>query len=126
MAESYSIQPGNGILPLSNVEVPLKHHNKKELTISLKISSAICLDMDFPELLKQASNADIILSPAQTWYPLIGLQHLKMAATRSIEQNFNIIRCDAGGVSGFVDNKGRTRHWQPRYVFNDTDRNFFN
>lgn len=121
LAESYSIQPGDGILPLSNVDVPLRHHNKKELTIPLKMSGAICLDMDFPELLKQVSNADIVLSPAQTWSPLIGLQHLKMAATRSIEQKINILRCDAGGVSGFVDNNGRIRHWQPRYIFNDTE-----
>ncbi|RUS25638.1 hypothetical protein BC938DRAFT_471856 [Jimgerdemannia flammicorona] len=39
-----------------------------------------------------------------------------MARVRAIEQGFAMLRCDSGGVSGFVDDVGRVRHWQEAEV----------
>ncbi|RHZ87717.1 hypothetical protein Glove_31g23 [Diversispora epigaea] len=83
----YSTESGpGGNLRVENIEI----FNKiSKDSISINVSGAICLDMDFPELLTTASEADIVLQPAQTWSSIIGLQHLKMASTRAIENGKN-------------------------------------
>ncbi|RHZ87718.1 hypothetical protein Glove_31g24 [Diversispora epigaea] len=104
----YSTESGpGGNLRVENIEI----FNKiSKDSISINVSGAICLDMDFPELLTTASEADIVLQPAQTWSSIIGLQHLKMASTRAIENGYWVVRCDGGGTSGLIDPLGRIRH----------------
>ncbi|CAG8450901.1 60_t:CDS:2 [Funneliformis mosseae] len=107
--ESYSIESGPGKLKVVNAEIETK--SKKELH-KLDVSGAICLDMDFPELLGQAAAADFVLSPAQTWSAQVGLQHLQMSSVRAIENGYWILRCDGGGASGLIDPYGRVRHFE--------------
>ncbi|CAG8483740.1 5523_t:CDS:1 [Ambispora leptoticha] len=109
IAEGYSTKSGPGILPLEEIDV---REPKAHVPLLLNVSAAICFDMDFPSLLAQAANANLVLSPAQTWSSRIGLEHLRMASVRAIEQGFWLLRCDAGGVSGLVDDAGRIRNWQ--------------
>ncbi|CAG8458451.1 6488_t:CDS:2 [Paraglomus occultum] len=109
-AESHSVMAGPGILPLASINITHGHSN---VIGNIKVSGAICFDMDFPNLIWQASDAKLMLSPAQTWSAAIGMQHFKMAAARAIENGFWILRCDAGGVSGVVDDYGRFRLWVP-------------
>jgi len=97
--ESYSTESGPG--NIKKVEIELK---KKEIH-NLGLSGAICLDMDFPELLGQAAGVDLVLSPAQTWSAHVGLQHLRMSSVRAIENGYWILRCDGGGASGLIGNK---------------------
>ena len=104
LVESYSIESGPGILFSSEIEVEKKEHKQKE-TLNMTVSGAICLDMDFPELLGQASSADLVLAPAQTWSAHVGLQHLRMSSVRAVENGYWILRCDGGGASGLIGNK---------------------
>ncbi|CAG8494117.1 7426_t:CDS:1 [Ambispora gerdemannii] len=108
IAEGYSTISGPGILPITEIDV----REAKKTPLPLKISAAICFDMDFPSLVAGAASANLMLSPAQTWSSRIGLEHLRMASVRAIEQGFWLLRCDAGGVSGLVDDIGRIRNWQ--------------
>ncbi|CAG8702341.1 14584_t:CDS:2, partial [Funneliformis caledonium] len=96
--ESYSIESGPGKLKVVNAEIETK--SKKELH-KLDVSGAICLDMDFPELLGQAAAADFV-----------GIQHLQMSSVRAIENGYWILRCDGGGASGLIDPYGRVRHFE--------------
>ncbi|CAJ0648398.1 8391_t:CDS:2 [Entrophospora sp. SA101] len=113
LAESWSTEGGEGKLPIVDVEYEdknKKHH--RNYTTDLRISGAICLDMDFPELLNQASSANLVLSPAQTFSTYVGLQHLRMSSIRAIENGYWILRCDQGGASGLIDPLGRIRNYE--------------
>ncbi|TPX63780.1 hypothetical protein CcCBS67573_g08582 [Chytriomyces confervae] len=82
---------------------------KKGSKRALKVSAAICLDMDFPGLWNGIDHdVDLVLSPAGTWSVGVGDVHVKMAGVRAIENGFSILRCDArGGVSGFLNHQGK-------------------
>ncbi|CAG8461589.1 4311_t:CDS:2, partial [Diversispora eburnea] len=104
----YSTESGpGGNLPIKNIKL---HYKSSKDTMSINVSGAICLDVDFPELLSTAADADILLQPSQTWSSRIGLQHLRMASTRAIENGYWVLRCDGGGASGLIDPLGRIRH----------------
>ncbi|RUS19295.1 carbon-nitrogen hydrolase [Endogone sp. FLAS-F59071] len=121
-AESFTVKAGPGLLPLEPVSFPIPKKNRRQDPIT--VSAAICLDMDFPGLLSQASSAQLVLSPAQTWSPAIGRVHFNMARVRAIEQGFAVLRCDSGGVSGFVDEFGRIKYYQEADYAGGTSRSF--
>ncbi|CAG8656674.1 578_t:CDS:1, partial [Racocetra fulgida] len=108
LVESYYIEGGQNDPPIKNITFPKTKYDRD--TTSMIVSGAICLDMDFPELLGKAAEAYLVLSPAQTWSAHIGLQHLRMASVRAIENGYWILRCDGSGASGLVDPLGRVRH----------------
>ncbi len=70
------------------------------------IAGTICFDLDFPNYLKQAKGADILLSPSNDWKE-IGFIHTNMARFRAIEQGFNFIRQTSHGVSVGTDHTGK-------------------
>ncbi|CAG8716570.1 1687_t:CDS:1, partial [Acaulospora morrowiae] len=110
LAESRTVESGpGGQLPIANIVMPKQ---KNQTQLSLNVSAAICLDMDFPELITTASAVNLFLQPAQTWRSHIGLQHLRMASVRAIENGFWVLRCDGGGASGLIDPLGRIRNVQ--------------
>jgi len=73
-----------------------------------RISSVICFDMDFPELLKQAGrlHTDLLLVPSNDWRE-IDPWHSEMARFRAIEQGFNLVRHASNGLSIATDYQGR-------------------
>jgi len=73
-----------------------------------RLSSVICFDADFPQLLAQggASGADIMLVPSNDWQE-IDPWHTQMASFRAIEQGFNLIRHTSHGLSAAYDYQGR-------------------
>lgn len=75
-----------------------------------RLAAAICFDLDFPGLLRQAGigHADLLLAPASDW-PAIAMIHHAMAAFRAVENGFTLVRSARWGVSGVVDPYGRTR-----------------
>ncbi|CAG8549339.1 12486_t:CDS:1 [Acaulospora colombiana] len=116
LAESRIVESGpGGQLPVANITLP----KQNKIKVSLDVSAAICLDMDFPELIATASAAALMLQPSQTWSSHIGLQHLRMASIRAIENGFWILRCDGGGASGLMDPLGLVRNVQ---ISSKTDR----
>jgi len=73
-----------------------------------RIGGAICFDMDFPNLLKQAGrqDADVMLVPSNDWRE-IDPWHSHMARLRAVEQGFNMVRHTSNGLSLASDYQGR-------------------
>jgi apolipoprotein N-acyltransferase len=73
-----------------------------------RLSTAICFDGDFPQLLAQAGamGADIVLSPSNDWRA-IDPWHTQMVSFRAIEQGVNLDRQTSHGLSAAFDYQGR-------------------
>lgn len=73
-----------------------------------RLSSIICFDADFPQLLAQAGamHADVMLDPSNDWRA-IDPWHTQMASFRAIEQGFNLVRHTDNGLSAAFDYQGR-------------------
>jgi apolipoprotein N-acyltransferase len=86
--------PGSGILPV--FKTPYGN-----------IGLAICFDMDFPALIRQAGKrrTDILLVPGNDWQAIDPL-HTQMAAFRAVENGFSLVRITGSGRSAAVDNRG--------------------
>jgi apolipoprotein N-acyltransferase len=84
-----------------------------------KISTAICFDMDYPELISQARDADIMLVPAFDTRKIADF-HTRAAFLRAVENGFSIIRQANAGASISADYMGNTLSYQK--FFNTEDR----
>lgn len=73
-----------------------------------RISTSICFDMDFPQLINQISdkNIDIMLVPSNDW-PEIAPYHTYVSSFRAIEQGFNLVRATSKGLSASFNYKGQ-------------------
>jgi apolipoprotein N-acyltransferase len=73
-----------------------------------RLSSIICFDGDYPQLLAQAGTlkVDMILDPSNDWRA-IDPWHTQMASFRAIEQGTNLIRQTSKGLSATFDYQGR-------------------
>jgi apolipoprotein N-acyltransferase len=73
-----------------------------------RIGSAICYDLDFPALIRQAGkkDVDIMLVPGWDW-PAINPLHTEMAVIRAVENGFSMVRATEDGLSIAVDYQGR-------------------
>lgn len=73
-----------------------------------KIASVICFDMDFPDLIRQAGEAevDVMFNPAGDWEEVAFL-HMQMAKFRAIENGFSLVRPTGNGFSVATDYQGR-------------------
>jgi apolipoprotein N-acyltransferase len=73
-----------------------------------RLSSIICFDGDFPQLLAQAGalGADVVLDPSNDWRA-IDPWHTQMVSFRAIEQGFSLIRQTRRGLSAAFDYQGR-------------------
>lgn len=73
-----------------------------------RIGAAICFDMDFPGLIRQAGkkNIDVMLVPANDWKEINPI-HTYMASIRSIENGFSMVRSTKDGLSASFDYQGR-------------------
>ncbi len=86
---------GDGVLPAVDTELG-------------RIGGAICYDMDFPSLLRQAgrSGTQLFLAPSSD-DKAVRWMHVRMAIMRAIEQGFTLVRPTAFGVSVVGDPFGR-------------------
>lgn len=73
-----------------------------------RLSSVICFDADFPQLLRQAGalGTDILLDPSNDWRA-IDPWHTQMASFRAIEEGVNLVRHTSQGLSAAFDYQGR-------------------
>jgi apolipoprotein N-acyltransferase len=90
---------------------PEKPGNGEVVTLTTpfgRIAQAICYDMDFPWLVRQAgrAGADWMLVPARDWKEIDSL-HARMAMVRGIENGFAVVRQARGGISMAADRHGR-------------------
>jgi apolipoprotein N-acyltransferase len=73
------------------------------------ITTAICMDLDHPGLIRGAGGprADILLAPSADWRE-IDPMHSHMIAYRAIENGFSLVRPTFEGLSAAFDYRGRT------------------
>ena len=85
-----------------------------------RLSSVICFDADFPQLLGQAGRlrTDLLLDPSNDW-KAIDPWHTRMASFRAIEQGFNLVRHTSQGLSAAFDYQGRQLASMDHYVTTD-------
>lgn len=79
-----------------------------------RVATAICFDLDFPRLIRQA-RADLMLVPADDWRE-IAPRHSYMAAFRAVEQGFTLVRATSNGLSLAVDRYGRVQTSQDYFA----------
>ncbi len=82
------------------------------------IAGVICFDLDFPEYIKQAGGADILLAPSNDWKEIDPI-HTDMARFRAIEQGFNLIRQTSHGLSVGTDFSGKVLGKMDHFTDND-------
>lgn len=80
-----------------------------------KLSTAICFDMDYPGLISQAHDADIMLVPGFDTRKIADF-HTRVSFLRGIENGFSVVRQANSGASISADYLGNTLTYQ----------NFFN
>lgn len=75
-----------------------------------RLSGAICFDLDFPAVLRQAGrlDADVLIAPSNDWTEVRFL-HARMAVMRAIEQGFYLVRPTKDGIHLAADPFGRVR-----------------
>ena len=93
--ESYIAIPGDGKLPLVDMAAS-------------RLSTAICNDLHFPTLIRQAgaNNADILIAPYNDVIPF-GQGDSVTAIFRAIENGVSLLRPAGHGTSMIVDYEGR-------------------
>ena len=72
-----------------------------------RLSAAICFDMDFPRLIRQAGKAgvDLLFAPSADW-PEVAASHMRMATFRAIENGFSLVRPAYNGIAVAADYQG--------------------
>lgn len=85
--------PGDGIMGL----VPTEYGT---------LTQAICYDADFPDLIEQAGEADILMLPSKDWLGISPF-HADIAIFRAIENGISIVRPTSTGMSVIYDPHGR-------------------
>jgi len=86
-----------------------------------RISSVICFDMDFLDLMQQAGplHIDIMLVPGNDWQEITPY-HTHAASFRGIEQGFNLVRSASRGLSASFNYKGQLLSCQDYFNTQDT------
>ncbi|NLA88066.1 MAG: hypothetical protein GX847_12465 [Clostridiales bacterium] len=83
-----------------------------------RLSTAICFDMDYPALIHQARNADIMLVPGFDTEKIADY-HTRAAFVRGIENGFSTVRQANMGASISADWLGNTRTYQNYFSTGD-------
>lgn len=91
--------------------------------VEAKVSTIICYEIIFPELVRQFAKrgANIITTITNdAWFGKTAApyQHFSMAVFRAIENRVPIARAANTGISGFIDSKGRVLEASP--IFTET------
>jgi apolipoprotein N-acyltransferase len=105
--ESYVMVPGNGNLPVAD-------------TAYSRLSTAICNDLHFLPLLRQAGkqNVDVLIAPYNDVHPWEAEDAIT-ATYRAIENGFSLVRPAGHGTSTILDYEGRVLASQ-NYFTNDS------
>jgi apolipoprotein N-acyltransferase len=85
-----------------------------------RISTAICIDMYFPNLMRQAGKAgvDLMFTPAKSWKEITP-QFTYATAFRAVENGFSAVHCVGDGLSIAIDYQGRVLAAADYFTSND-------
>lgn len=72
------------------------------------ISQVICFDTDFPSLMRKpgVAGAGIVFAPSNDWKDAAE-PHLSVAALRTVENGYSLVRITSSGISAVVDPRGK-------------------
>ncbi|MGW0803366.1 apolipoprotein N-acyltransferase [Nonomuraea sp. NPDC002799] len=87
------IDPGDGRVPTADTPFG-------------RLANVICFDADFPGLMRQAREVDLMLVPSNDWYGF-GAAHTEKAAIRAVENGYSLIRQAGNGLAAVFDPQGR-------------------
>ena len=87
---------GSGVLPV--IDTPIG-----------RLAMGICYDLDFPDVARTASGADVLLAPASDWAEITPL-HAQMVTLRAVENGYAVVRPSRQGLSVAIDPYGRVLH----------------
>ncbi|KAG7452396.1 uncharacterized protein BT62DRAFT_1000131 [Guyanagaster necrorhizus] len=135
VAESFSLVHSTTPATIYTMEMKNPSDVKKpdwapppKFTRPVPMTASICLDFAIPGTLAAlGTRPALILAPARTWEPTVGLAMWEQAKRRAAELDSTILWCDGGdgGVSG-VSGKGITEvtqvgegSWVRSYPFNE-------
>lgn len=76
-------------------------------SVQRMVATAICFDLDFDYLARNAHQADLMVGPSWYWAS-IGTPMWHHNSFRAIENGFNLLKCSERGITGHVDAYGRT------------------
>ncbi len=105
--------------PIIGAEAPMLAHRDSAVAIidtgNIKLGVAICHDLDFPDLIRQAGRlrAQLMLGPSADWSEIEDM-HATMATLRAVENGFTLVRPTYGGRTIAVDPIGREWEWSER------------
>jgi len=105
--ESYYTIAGPGNLPVADTSYG-------------RLSTAICNDLHFPQLIRQAGqqDADILIAPYHDIHPFES-EDAVQATYRAVENGFSLVRPTGYGVSTIIDYEGRVLGSQNFYTTTD-------
>lgn len=83
-----------------------------------KLSTAICFDMDYPGLISQAKDADIMLVPGYDTRKIANF-HTRVSFLRAVENGFSIVRQANAAASISADYMGNTITYQNYFFTSD-------
>ncbi|MEV4399178.1 nitrilase-related carbon-nitrogen hydrolase [Nonomuraea sp. NPDC049607] len=72
-----------------------------------RLANVICFDADFPALMRQAADVDLMMVPSNDWYGF-GATHTEKAVVRAVENGYSLIRQASNGLAAVFDPQGRT------------------
>ncbi|MFG1616378.1 apolipoprotein N-acyltransferase [Nonomuraea wenchangensis] len=72
-----------------------------------RLANVICFDADFPALMRQAGDVDVMLVPSNDWYGF-GAAHTEKAGIRAVENGYSLVRQASNGLAAVFDPHGRT------------------
>jgi len=112
MAQAASLAGENKIYLVASVSLWNENNvagDEKPLLIETphgKLAFAIGFDLDFPPLIRQAGDADILIAPSSDWRTL-SPHHSLMSTFRGVENGFSVFRPTSKGLSVASDSHGR-------------------
>jgi apolipoprotein N-acyltransferase len=94
MVELPHVEAGDGVIPVLDTEYG-------------RLGVVICFDMEFYDLLRQASRKkiDILLVPGADWEGITPI-HTYMASMEGIQNGFSLVRICGHGFTGMFDGRG--------------------
>lgn len=105
-------------LPMSSFSLP--EHEQSQLKVgNTALSTAICYEIAYPELVRQsAAAADILMTVSNdTWFgrSIAPAQHMQIAQVRAVENGRWLIRGTNNGITAIVNPQGEITDQLPQF-----------
>lgn len=116
VAETYRSAPGTRPLPRETIIVPESRqpHRPHPHGQNITISTAICHDTSFNNIVRQAYPASLVLVPSSVYSERVAWTRIYQlrANARALSTAFLVCDGNRQGISAFIESTGDLRYWQ--------------